>query len=1018
MIFSEEEEVATMQCYTELLPPSGVTHSAALAFLSSKASNLVIAKTNLLQVFKLRTIGQTSRDEPTPHSKLVLVSEYPLCGTVTSLQPVTDIKTKSGGAALLIAFKDAKLSLLEWDVDNHRISTISIHYYEGDHVIGEPFGPSLNESESILTVDPRSRCAALKFGSRQLAILPFRPVGEDLMEGVEGGFDSEADVPSPDAPLKRTSTMEEVVADGEKETPYTSSFVMPMTALLPDLTHPVDLAFLYASREPTFGILSATKQPSAALLEERKDILSFHVVSLDPEPREITYLGSAQKLPSDLWKVVPLPAPIGGALLVGTNELVYADQAASKISAVAVNEFAKVSSDLSMEDQSDLNLKLEGCEVQSLDQKTGDLLLVLSDSSLAILSFKLLGGRNVGGLRVTPVSGVEVDRLVAAAPSCTARLSRDVVFLGSEDGDSTLLSWSKPTTGLSRKRSHAQMLGKDTTSEDDEEAEDLDEDDDDLYTTTADAGKRMSSNTALATAADVYTFHLQDRLPALGPINSTCLGQSPLTKDDHLELVAGVGRGRGSRLAVMSKDIVPVMAQSGPFPDCTNAWSLSVAAEDEEVQSEERFDTLLFCYDGTGTRVYDVDSNADGESSHEVAVRYVERSGTDFEYDGETMEVATIAKGTRIVQCKRDQIRTYQSTDLSLVQIVPMMDDETDKELSIVHMSISDPYIFVLRDDSSILVLQVGDDGEVEPLDSSDAVMERRWHSGCLYNGVLCPGETIICLLGEEGGLHMFGLPDLQPFYTAPTLSSLPAVLSTDPLQRRTGGKETLAELLFTDVGTEDVKQTVLILRSATDDLTFYEPWSPEEMEWQTKLRFRKIPVDYLPKFDEGSTEANDGRPAALKPVRIGAYSAVLVPGASPSLVIKQASSLPKVIGLRARHVKALLPVHRASARRGFGLLFDGTLQECTLPSRADFSTGWCVEKLALGDTIEEVRHIAYHHERQMYVVTTCKEVDFYFPSEDSRSHETECKSFFLYCTCTHHEHIRPLLSSSVERRL
>jgi len=978
-----------MQCYTQLLPPSAVTHAVALPFLNAHSRNLVVVKTCLLQVFRSSTVTNNEEgSERSSKSKLVLIGEYPLAGTVTSLAAIKAENTKSGGDALLIAFKDAKLSLVEWDPDNYRLSTISIHYYEGENVINEPFGPSLSESESILTVDPTSRCAALKFGAKHLAILPFRQVGDELAEDGEDGFDGEMDDAPPSAPLKRTqSGMNEVSADEGKQTPYKSSFVLPLTTLDPALTHPVDLAFLHEYREPTFGILSAPVQPSAALIEARKDILSYSVFTLDLDQRASTNLISAQKLPSDLWKVVPLPLPVGGALLVGTNELVHVDQS-GKMSAVAVNEYAKLASNLAMTDQSDLNMKLEGCEIGELDTKTGDLLIVLNDGSMAVLSFRVLG-RNVGGLKVTRVSAESGGASVEVAPSAVAPINTNTFFVGSEDGDSSLISWSKSSSSLSRKRSHAQMLDQAAAVEEDEDSESLDEDD--LYATAPEPAKRTSSSGAAGSAAAAsYTFELQDRLASLGPINNICLGRSQTSKKD-LELVAGVGRGKGSRLATIRKESVPtvVRTEEEVFKDAKNVWSMSVNATQSAAKVESKkaeHDSLLFCFDGEQTRIYDVNPASEDSS------RYNERTGTEFEHDGETLQMASTLNGTRIVQCRRSEVRIYTAADLSLSQIIPMSDDETDAELNIVHASFSDPYMLVLRDDSSVMVLQADKSGDMEPLDNTDPITERKWLSGCLYTGSLCPNETIVCLLGEEGGLHMFNLPDLQQFYHAPTLRYLPPVLEAGAQQRRVGAKETLTELLLTDIGTEDVKEPYLVVRSAMDDLTLYQPWSATS-SWKEILRFRKVPLDYIPKFDDSGSEG-DGPPAPLRHFRLGRYSAVLIPGASPSFVLKESTSLPKVLSLRARDVKTTIPLHLPGRERGFGLLRPSPspspsssgeepvtatceLQECTLPEEAEFSTGWCVHKQTLGHPAEEVREVAYHEGRGMYVVATCRDVDF-----------------------------------------
>lgn len=45
-----------MQAYTELTPPTGVTHAVNLPFLGPKANNLVIAKSSLLQLFETKNV--------------------------------------------------------------------------------------------------------------------------------------------------------------------------------------------------------------------------------------------------------------------------------------------------------------------------------------------------------------------------------------------------------------------------------------------------------------------------------------------------------------------------------------------------------------------------------------------------------------------------------------------------------------------------------------------------------------------------------------------------------------------------------------------------------------------------------------------------------------------------------------------------------------------------------------------------------------------------------------------------
>lgn len=63
-----------------------------------------------------------------PKSKLECVSQYTLYGNVMSMQCVN--LANAPRDALLIAFADAKLSVVEYDPDTHDLKTLSLHYFE------------------------------------------------------------------------------------------------------------------------------------------------------------------------------------------------------------------------------------------------------------------------------------------------------------------------------------------------------------------------------------------------------------------------------------------------------------------------------------------------------------------------------------------------------------------------------------------------------------------------------------------------------------------------------------------------------------------------------------------------------------------------------------------------------------------------------------------------------------------------------------------------------------------------
>lgn len=653
-----------MQCYTELLPPTGVTHAVSIPFISATANNLVVVRTSLLQVFSLvKTYPQASKEKSgssttlssQPETKLVLEKEYPLSGTVTDLSRVKTLTTKSGGEAILLAVRNAKLSLIEWDPERDGISTISIHYYERDDLTRSPWVPDLSWCGSILSVDPSSRCAAYNFGIRNIAILPFHQAGDDLvMDDYDPELDGERLSPSDGKdPEQKT--------DGQTHrTPYASSFVLPLTALDPSLLHPISLAFLYEYREPTFGILYSQVATSTALLHERKDVVFYAVFTLDLEQRASTTLLSVSRLPSDLFKVVALPLPVGGALLLGSNEIAHVDQA-GKTHAVGVNEFSRQVSSFSMTDQSDLGFRLEGCVVERLGGDSGDLILALASGEMALIKFKL-DGRSVSGMTVH-LQEIAGDNILKSAASCATCFEDGNVFFGSEDADSVLLEWSHPSSSSKKARLESNQAN--------DGIEDLSDDDlmedDDLYSSApgpTSSGHRIGSDHS---TPQYYNFRLNDRLPSIGPLRDLTLGKASSSVKQtsrategvtaELELVASQGSDRGGGLVVIKREIDPLTIMSLELDDADGIWSTTVCVTQEKGNLS-----------GTevSSRQYVIVSRPTESEQEANEVYLVEDQGfkpfraSEFNPNEDcTIEIGSLADGTRLVQVLRNEVRSY-----------------------------------------------------------------------------------------------------------------------------------------------------------------------------------------------------------------------------------------------------------------------------------------------------------------------------------------------------------------------
>lgn len=74
------------------------------------------------------------------------------------------------------------------------------------------------------------------------------------------------------------------------------------------------------------------------------------------------------------------------------------------------------------------------------------------------------------------------------------------------------------------------------------------------------------------------------------------------------------------------------------------------------------------------------------------------------------------------------------SSDLGLAQIYPVWDEDTSDERSVVTASFAEPYLLVIRDDQSLLLLQADKSGDLDEVELEGELSSSKWLSGCLYH--------------------------------------------------------------------------------------------------------------------------------------------------------------------------------------------------------------------------------------------------------------------------------------------
>ncbi|KAF8477455.1 CPSF A subunit region-domain-containing protein [Kalaharituber pfeilii] len=1036
------------EVYTELTEPTAVNAALSLSFTSPTAQNLVVAKTSLLQVFSLVTIeteleqsastaspqnGPTNADQEQtfmgggvllqrsqrkPVTKMVLVGEYHLSGTLTSMVKIKTSVSKSGGDCLLLGFKDAKLSLVQWDPTTYNLSTISVHYYEQ-----EEFRSALMPDSTVntLTVDPTSKCAALKFNQDMLAILRFRQrEDEDLVLGdadeEEGEYDPDSLFREEEEEERKAalSTASAMIGDAagasgigasaaallKPDSLSYPSFVVSASQLDDQIAHITSITFLHEYREPTFGILFQPKRTWSGLLEcDRKDTHSYIVITLDLEQRASTPIISVTNLPYDLYRIVPLPTPIGGALLVGGNQLIHVDQA-GKTTGVAVNIYSRKTTNFQLADQSDLALELEGSLVESLEGERGDVLIITKKGQGLILSFKM-DGRNVSGLRVTKLTFPEQDQaaLFSVWGSCLISLGNRRLFLGSMINDSKVIGW---------KHRGEKQTGDNIKEEvvyDEDEDEYAFDDMDDLYGGSADKKDYSNSskgNNKAHPGSGEYIFQIHDRLINYGPLWDMTLGR-PCFSDEaairhrgvisDLELVTTSGNGTEGGLSVF-------LVGRFDFPECLALWVRKHSSNPSGGKSASS--------SGIGG-----DANSDQDYDRYLITSKAEEN--TFDEGMATVDVGTLGGDGRIVQVGDTEVRVYDC-DLQLAQIIPMYNEETGEEPAIIKASFADPYLLLVRNDGSVMVHVC--DGQTLEMEEvtlrSELLRSTKYTSGALFSaspGSILPPQqgkedtknrSLCFLLTSDGGLQIWDLEDTSiPCWVADQFSSLPPMLPVEAptapahghqhQQHKVSARCEIREILIANLGDEIFKEPWLIARTMLDDIVFYKPFicnrAPpnnntgikveESVKHALSLKFLKIPNPRTP-IPSIALEDIGRAGVRYRPMLaindLGGFSAVFMPGNSPSFIIKTSKSIPRVHALSGTAVRSLSSFHTRNAERGFVYVdCEGAVRVCLLPEFG-FDNTWSAKKICLR---EDTHALAYFPPMSSYVVSTSKSASF-----------------------------------------
>lgn len=656
--------------------------------------NLIVTAANVIEVYAVRVQEDDARAAPASGearsgggvmdglcgARLELVCHYRLHGNVESMTVLSlggDERSKRRDS-IVLAFQDAKITVLEFDDSTHGLCTSSMHCFEGPDWLYLKRGRESFARGPVVKADPLGRCGGALVYDYQMIVLKAAQAGQGLVADDE------------------PSSM-----GGTTSVHIESSFVINLRDL--EMQHVKDFTFVHGYIEPVMVILHEKEPTWAGRISWKHHTCMISALSISTTLKQHPLIWSAANLPHDAYKLLAVPSPIGGILVICANSIHYHSQSAS--CSLGLNNFAVQMENRSDMPKTDFNVELDAAkatwlshDVAVFSSKTGDLLLLTL----------VYDGRVVQKLDL-------MKSKASVLTSGITSIGRSFFFLGSRLGDSLLVQYSygasSPSSAHVKDESvdiegdlpmtkRLRRMSSDSL-QDVASGEELS-----LYATTPNSSE---------SAQKVFSFAVRDSLINVGPLKDFSYGlrinadpnATGIAKQSNYELVCCSGHGKNGALCVLQQSIRPELITEVELPGCKGIWTVyhkssrTHAVDSSKTMTEDdEYHAYLIISLETRTMVLETADDL-GEVTESV----------DYYVQGSTIAAGNLFGRRRVVQIYARGARildgSYMTQELSFV--VHNSESTSNSEPSTVSsVSIADPYVLLKMTDGSIQLL-VGD---------------------------------------------------------------------------------------------------------------------------------------------------------------------------------------------------------------------------------------------------------------------------------------------------------------------
>ncbi|KAG7154434.1 Cleavage and polyadenylation specificity factor subunit 1-like 2 [Homarus americanus] len=523
-------------------PTLGVELSMYCNFFNHREKSLVVAGANIVRVFRLVAevpLKSNKRDDRPvlidnipPRVKLECMATYKLHDNVATMASVSLSPLRD---SVLLGFRDAKLSLVEYDPYNHHLRTVSLHYFEKEDIRG---GWVQTVTLPLVRVDPEGRCAAMLIYGRKIVILPFR----------------------------RDLTTDDIdYSTSNWRGPVLQSYIIdPKDFEAPCIDNIIDMQFLNGYYDPTLMLLYEPIKTFPGRVAVRQDTCALAAISLNIRQRLHPVIWSLTCLPHDCQKLLPVPKPIGGVLLFASNSLTYLTQSVPPYG-VSLNSMGDKNTNFPLRKQEGVVISLDCAYGEFLTEDR--VVISLKGGELYVLTLVADSMRSVRSFHF--------DKAAASVLTCSMCVCEDqYLFLGSRLGNSLLLRYTeKELSDPMRSRSDWIASNVDDIRDDDAL---------EVY------GHEDTSTVQLAS----YNFEVMDSLLNVGPCGDVAMGEPAFLSEEYessvdpcVELVTTSGHGKNGALSILQRSIKPQVLTTFDLPEVEDMWTL-VGKADERRRRE------------------------------------------------------------------------------------------------------------------------------------------------------------------------------------------------------------------------------------------------------------------------------------------------------------------------------------------------------------------------------------------------------------------------------------------------